>query len=107
MATQHVNPTAASRWLQAVATCFLAWSLATRSLQEITVVLLLVGVCSANMARAEMSVEELAKLAQSPVGNLISLPFQNNTNLNYGPLKKTQNILNIQPVDQDRSRRTG
>src|SRR5262244_4351063 len=49
-------------------------------------------------AHAEMSAEELAKLAQNPVGNLISLPFQNNTNLNFGPLKKTQNILNIQPV---------
>jgi hypothetical protein len=42
--------------------------------------------------------EELAKLAQNPVGNLISLPFQNNTNLNFGPEKGTQNILNIQPV---------
>ncbi len=49
-------------------------------------------------ARAEMSAEELAKLAQNPVGNLISVPFQNNTNLNYGPEKGTQNILNIQPV---------
>ena len=49
-------------------------------------------------ANAELSAEELAKLAQNPVGNLISLPFQNNSNLNYGPLKKTQNILNIQPV---------
>ena len=48
--------------------------------------------------RAEMSAEELAKLAQNPVGNLISLPFQNNTNLNFGPEKGTQNILNIQPV---------
>jgi hypothetical protein len=47
---------------------------------------------------AEMSAEELAKLAQNPVGNLISVPFQNNTNLNYGPEKGTQNILNIQPV---------
>ena len=36
-------------------------------------------------AHAEMSAEELAKLAQNPVGNLISVPFQNNTNLNYGP----------------------
>ncbi len=36
--------------------------------------------------RAEMSAEELAKLAQNPVGNLISLPFQNNTNFNVGPL---------------------
>ena len=49
-------------------------------------------------ARAEMSVEELAKLAQNPVGNLISVPFQNNTNFNVGPLNGTQNILNIQPV---------
>ena len=49
-------------------------------------------------AMAEMTAEELAKLAQNPVGNLISLPFQNNTNLDYGPEKGTQNILNIQPV---------
>ena len=49
-------------------------------------------------AHSEMSAEELAKLAQNPVGNLISLPFQNNTNLNFGPEKGTQNILNIQPV---------
>ena len=42
---------------------------------------------------AEMSAEELAKLAQNPVGNLISLPFQNNTNLNFGPEKGTQKAL--------------
>jgi hypothetical protein len=51
-----------------------------------------------SLAYAEMSAEELAKLAQNPVGNLISVPFQDNVNLNYGPLKQTQNILNIQPV---------
>jgi hypothetical protein len=49
-------------------------------------------------ARAELSAEDLAKLAQNPVGNLVSVPFQNNTNFNYGPLSGTQNILNIQPV---------
>jgi len=49
-------------------------------------------------ARAELSAEDLAKLAQNPVGNLISVPFQNNTNFNVGPLNGTQNILNIQPV---------
>ena len=49
-------------------------------------------------AMAALSAEELAKLAQNPVGNLISVPFQNNTNFNYGPEKGTQNILNIQPV---------
>ena len=54
--------------------------------------------CAGSVVHAEPSEGELAKLAQNPVGNLISVPFQNNTNLNYGPLKKTQNILNIQPV---------
>jgi hypothetical protein len=49
-------------------------------------------------AHAELSSEELAKLAQNPVGNLISVPFQNNTNFNVGPEERTQNILNIQPV---------
>ena len=41
---------------------------------------------------------ELAKAAQNPIADMISLPFQNNTNFNVGPEKKTQNILNIQPV---------
>lgn len=41
-------------------------------------------------AMAKMSAEELAKLAQNPVGNLISIPFQNNTNLNFGPEEGTQ-----------------
>jgi hypothetical protein len=46
----------------------------------------------------ENAEEELAKAAQNPVADLISLPFQNNTNFNFGPREKTQNILNIQPV---------
>jgi hypothetical protein len=41
---------------------------------------------------------ELAKLAHNPVGNLIGVPLQNNTNFNAGPLNGTQNTLNIQPV---------
>jgi hypothetical protein len=49
-------------------------------------------------AYAALSAEELAKLAQNPVGNLISVPIQNNTNLNFGPEEGTQNIANIQPV---------
>jgi hypothetical protein len=61
-------------------------------------VLLGLALCAAAVARAEMSAEELAKLAQNPVGNLISVPFQNNTNFNVGPQDGTQNILNIQPV---------
>lgn len=49
-------------------------------------------------AHAEMSAQELAKISQNPVGNLVSVPFQNNTNFNTGPRDGTQNVLNIQPV---------
>lgn len=69
-----------------------------RQRQAGVLVLAAAGCCIALPAQAELSAEELAKLAQNPVGNLVSMPFQNNTNLNYGPEKKTQNILNIQPV---------
>jgi hypothetical protein len=41
---------------------------------------------------------DLAKQAQNPIANLISLPLQNNTNFNVGPDDRTQNILNVQPV---------
>ena len=41
---------------------------------------------------------ELARSAQNPVASMISVPLQNNTNFNFGPLEKTQNVLNIQPV---------
>jgi hypothetical protein len=63
-----------------------------------TLTLVLLAALAAGAARAELSAEELAKLAQNPVGNLISLPFQNNTNMNFGPEKGTQDVFNIQPV---------
>ena len=40
----------------------------------------------------------VAKKLQNPVGDLISVPFQSNTNFNYGPHQGTQELLNIQPV---------
>ncbi len=46
----------------------------------------------------ENETDELARAAQNPVASMISLPFQNNTNFNFGPQEKTQNVLNIQPV---------
>lgn len=42
--------------------------------------------------------DDLAKKAQNPIANLISLPLQNNTSFNIGPYDRTQNVLNIQPV---------
>ncbi len=40
----------------------------------------------------------LAKKLQNPIGNLISVPFQSNTNFSYGPNHGTQELVNIQPV---------
>src|SRR5271170_1829248 len=44
------------------------------------------------------SAEALQKAVQNPVASLISVPIQNNSNLNYGPYNRTQDVLNIQPV---------
>jgi hypothetical protein len=54
--------------------------------------------CPMVHAQSSDDKEELAKAAQNPVGDLISLPFQENLNLNSGPLEKNQSVLNIQPV---------
>jgi len=59
--------------------------------------LAIVLLSSLSQARAE-STGDLAKAAQNPIANLISLPLQNNTNFKIGPLERTQNILNVQPV---------
>ena len=46
----------------------------------------------------ENEMEELARAVQNPVASLISLPIQNNTNFDFGPQEKVQNVTNIQPV---------
>ena len=56
------------------------------------------GVAIAPAVHAELTAEELAKIAQNPVGNMVSVPFQYNANLNYGTEKGTLGVLNIQPV---------
>ncbi len=53
---------------------------------------------AANADQPKLSPEQLAKLAQNPVGNLVSVPFQNNTYPRFGPERGTLNTLNIQPV---------
>ena len=71
-----------------------------KSVGIVTALLALVAFATAPAAAEEASDEtaDLAKAAQNPVANLISLPFQNNTNFEFGPREKTQNVLNIQPV---------
>jgi hypothetical protein len=41
---------------------------------------------------------DLAKASQNPVGNMISLPFNNRTSFGIGPNDAKSNVLNIQPV---------
>ena len=47
--------------------------------------LLAASLAGAQAAGAELSSEELAKIAQNPVDTVISVPFQNNVNFNVGP----------------------
>ena len=42
--------------------------------------------------RAEDEETALAKKIQNPVADLISVPFQNNTNYGYGPHHNVQNV---------------
>lgn len=49
-------------------------------------------------AFAQESADELSKAAANPIADLISLPFQNNTNFGLGPYDRAANVLNIQPV---------
>jgi hypothetical protein len=42
----------------------------------------------------QKSNEELAKEAQNPVANVISIPFQSNFNFGVGPYGKLQYVLN-------------
>lgn len=49
-------------------------------------------------ALAQENGHDLAKAAQNPIADVISLPFQNNLDLGVGPRDKTRNTLNIQPV---------
>jgi len=42
--------------------------------------------------------EDLAKKSQNPIADLVSLPFQSNTNFNAAPFGRAQEVLNIQPV---------
>lgn len=58
--------------------------------------------CSTVLAQpeddSEAAEQGLAQAAQNPVGDLISLPVQNNMSFGVGPDNRVQNVANIQPV---------
>ena len=67
-----------------------------RRIRDLTVVVAALSL--AGNSFAETGAADLARAAQNPVADLVSLPFQNNTNFNFGPEEETQNVLNVQPV---------
>jgi hypothetical protein len=67
-----------------------------RFLKFLPLVLILLG--TARAVLADESVTDLAKKFQNPVSDLALLSVQDNINYNFGPLHKTQQILDIQPV---------
>ena len=46
----------------------------------------------------EEEIQDAAKAAQNPLANVISIPFQNNTDFGIGQYDKTANVTNIQPI---------
>ena len=60
---------------------------------------IMLGVLSVTAQESEeKSQEEMSKVAANPIANFMSLPLQNNLNMNYGEYNRNVNILNIQPV---------
>ncbi len=64
----------------------------------LTAVLIFFKTGAAQQKPEEDQAGDLQKATQNPVASLISVPLQNNTNFGIGPLDRTQNVLNIQPV---------
>lgn len=78
--------------------------LLTRTMTALCAILTLSSSCPCMAAETEgakgkgLSKEELAKLAQNPVANLVSIPIQNDFNYNVGPHNGNQYVGNFQPV---------
>jgi hypothetical protein len=58
------------------------------------------AITSVSLLSAQGSTDDgkLLNTFQNPVGNLISVPFQNNINFPIGQFSRIQDVLNIQPV---------
>lgn len=61
-------------------------------------VLILVSSSALQAQESEGQLEDLSQQAANPLADLMSFPFQNNTDFGLGPFDRTLNVLNIQPV---------
>lgn len=69
------------------------------TVNKITLVLTVGLLSLLNVSAQEKSAEELAKMSQNPLANMMSFPFQDNSTFGNGPNSdRTTNVLNIQPV---------
>jgi hypothetical protein len=64
----------------------------------IRLAVLVAALASMSLSARAQKGEDLREAAQNTIGDLISLPFQNNTNFHIGRTSNTQDVLNIQPV---------
>ena len=69
-----------------------------RTITCLLAVMLAVSSIGFAQSGSEGEAADLAQKVQNPVSDLISLPFQNNTNFGIGEYDRIQNVLNIQPV---------
>lgn len=66
--------------------------------KHLKIVIICFALATPMSAVAQQTAEELSQQAANPIADLMSFPFQNNLNGNYGPFNRNVNILNIQPV---------
>ena len=79
--------------------------LSRSSFPAILSVFLLLTVASGVFAQDEPGDrEEMSKKAANPIANVVSVPFQNNTDFGLGTFDRSSNILTFQPVMQNKYR---
>ncbi len=67
-------------------------------MKKTTIIVFVLSALLFQLSLAQDSKEALSQQAANQLADLMSFPFQNNLNMNYGEYNRNTNILNIQPV---------